>query len=71
MADKLDYLERASAYEIAYRLMLDVVNVEGRKIGFAGRQRGPEYADRKYLLDTYSECLEAAQGHRKTQQQGG
>jgi hypothetical protein len=53
-----------SPEQVAYRLLQDVMNAEGRSI-FRTEKR--EQVDRKYLLDTYVECLKAvkATGHRK------
>ena len=41
--------------QVAYELMKDVMGVETRPAGL-------DY--RKWLLDTYAECLEAVQNHR-------
>jgi hypothetical protein len=48
-----------SQRRIAYRLTHLVAEMEGRSIG--QRNQG----DRKWILDTYSECLDAAMGRRK------
>ena len=46
---------------IAYKLLTDVMNVEDMSYwGANGKKR----VDRKYLLDTYSECLDAVKGRR-------
>jgi hypothetical protein len=49
---------------VAYALMRDVMTAEDRTTGHSpgpGQQR----VDRKYLLDLYGECLEAAGGVRQ------
>jgi hypothetical protein len=51
-----------SPEKIAFDLMERVAFIEWKRIG-----RNQEYltkTDRKYLLDTYAECLEAAKGLR-------
>lgn len=45
-----------STEHVAYNLMKDVMFAEGKSLH--------EGADRKYLLDTYAECLMAAKGYR-------
>lgn len=49
-----------SQAEVAYSLLLKVAEVEGKFSGSYFK----EGADRKYLLDTYAECLNAASGNR-------
>ena len=48
--------------QVAYRLMLDIAKVEGKKDNF-GSLSG---YDRQWLLDTYAECLKAVHGKRYT-----
>ncbi len=44
-----------SPEQVAYRLMIDVANVEG----YLNKM------DRKKILDTYAECLDAVRGRRQ------
>jgi hypothetical protein len=44
-----------SPEQIAYRLMHDVANVEKRQL----YSHGDQPADRKWILDTFAECLNA------------
>jgi hypothetical protein len=50
-----------SPEHVAHRLMQEVASLEG-KLLYGGK---PNSADRKWLLDTYAECLRAARGFRK------
>ena len=57
------YVTPNSPEKIAFDLMERVAFIEWKRIG-----RNQEYlakTDRKYLLDTYAECLEAAKGLRR------
>jgi hypothetical protein len=49
-----------SPEQVAYKLLLSVGIQEKKDVG-NGLVRG---ADRKWVLDTYAECLEAVQGRR-------
>lgn len=60
MADNTAVSTGKSQAEIAYTLLLRVAEVEGK---FTGSYFN-EGADRKYLLDTYAECLNATWGNR-------
>lgn len=60
MADGVTIHGGKSAAEIAYTLLVQVADVEGKWTGNSFR----DSADRKYLLDTYAECLKAASGRR-------
>lgn len=58
MADEaVVHIGENSPEQVAYKLMIDLRSIENRY---------PEHqqADRKWLLDTYAECLEAVKGHR-------
>ncbi len=57
--------QNATQYEIAYHLLLHVASVEGKNINRSGT--GADAADRKYVLDTFVECLKATQNHRPGQ----
>lgn len=46
--------ETGTPYEIAFRLLEAVSFCEGKSI-----KAGATQADRKYVLDTYAECLRA------------
>lgn len=50
-----------SPEHVAYRLLRDIAIVEEKS--FAGGKTNS--VDRKWLLDTYVECLRAARGYRK------
>jgi hypothetical protein len=47
---------------VAYRLLLNVAFVEDKKIAISGLGSGSDKADRKWLLDTYAECLKTVRG---------
>jgi hypothetical protein len=49
-----------SPEHVAYRLLRDVASVEGF-IFHKGSHSGDRTADRKWILDTYAECLLAIQ----------
>lgn len=55
-----DKLTDASPESVAYQLMTIVIALEKKEMegGY------PQSADRKWLLDTFAECLGAAKGHR-------
>ncbi|HIG21981.1 MAG TPA: hypothetical protein EYG02_14840 [Henriciella marina] len=55
MADKLE-LSQTSKEEVAFKLFQEIIISEGRP---ADRQ-----TIRKYMLDTYAECLTATRGLR-------
>ena len=60
MPDAVVHVGENSPEHVAYRLMRDVANLEGRSFA----RDGQTPADRQWLLDTYGECLEAARGLR-------
>ena len=66
MADKMmaTLIGGASPQEVAFKLFERVLTVEGKHTGAGGRPGDTDYADRKYLLDTFAECLHAANGYR-------
>jgi hypothetical protein len=43
---------------VAYRLLVHVVHADGKTLGGGSRLAT---VDRKYILDTYAECLNAVQ----------
>ena len=48
---------------VAYKLLQEIAETEG--VTFSHKPfNEKKSADRKYILDTYAECLEAVQGHR-------
>ena len=42
--------------EVAYKLLSDVMSAEGKSLF---KSENKERVDRKYILDTYAECLKA------------
>jgi hypothetical protein len=52
-----------SPEHVAHRLMHEVARIE-RKAFYHHPEAGWQTADRKYILDTYAECLQAVLGHR-------
>lgn len=54
-----------SPEQVAYRLLERVAGLERKSIhGSSDLSSGWTAADRKWLLDTYAECLTAAKGFR-------
>ena len=51
-----------SPEQVAYTLMQDVMRAEMKSL--AGGTGGWQKADRQYILDTYSECLQAMMARR-------
>lgn len=51
-----------SPEQVAFKLMQEVASVEGKDMFSHGKTP----ADRKWILDTYTECLRAVRGFRKT-----
>lgn len=60
MADKLT-VENNTREEVALKLLIQIGRIEGKYDGYGAKR---ETADRKWLLDTYTECLEAVRGNR-------
>lgn len=62
MADNTVNIEGGkSAVEVAYTLLVNVAVAESKHSG------GSTFmdCDRKYILDTFAECLSAAKGYRR------
>jgi hypothetical protein len=53
-----------SPEHVAFRLMETVMGVERKSLYHDDLSAGWSTADRKYILDTYAECLHAAKGYR-------
>lgn len=64
MSDKppVVHIGENSPEQIAFKLLTAIAHVEGKNA--SGVYGGNEKADRKWLLDTYAECLEAVRGYR-------
>lgn len=54
MADSATTIEHNTAEEVAFKLLREVANSEGKKMIYLS---GSAVADRKWILDTYAECL--------------
>lgn len=62
------HMSENSPEHVAYRLLQEVMQAEKRTPMahvVERRESNVMLADRKYLLDTYAECLAAARGHRE------
>lgn len=59
MPEEPKLLGGKSAEEVAYELLGDILAVERRTRSYANIRDGQKLADRKYLLDTYLECIAA------------
>lgn len=59
MADTVTITGGKSPSEVGYTLLIAVATAEGNWSG-----SNFQNVDRKYLLDTYAECLRAAKGNR-------
>jgi len=57
-----------SPEQVALKLLGAVAKADGKKISAYGILSGDQPADRKYILDTYAECLHAVRGYRNFQQ---
>ena len=65
MADNTTiHIGENSPEKIAHALFLTIASVEGRILGGVEDARKARMADRKYILDTYAECLAAVRGYR-------
>lgn len=51
-----------SPEQVAHRLLHHVADVEGKKLYQSSETE--TVADRKYILDTFAECLDAVRGNR-------
>lgn len=56
-----------SPEKIALKLMEVVAKIEG-KLLYSSSDHPDRVADRKYVLDTYAECLAAVRGYRTPKQ---
>jgi hypothetical protein len=58
MADTVVHIGENSPEQVAYRLMHEIAAIEAKSFS---RTPGPGYqsADRKWILETYAECLNA------------
>jgi hypothetical protein len=64
MADNaVVHIGENSAEHVAYRLMENIAAVEKRSL-FHARDSERTVADRKWILDTYRDCIEAVKGGR-------
>ena len=67
MADKTStttvHLGENSPEQVALKLTEVVARLEKRELYVTSETRNP--ADRKWLLDTFAECLEAVRGSRR------
>ena len=59
MADNVVHIGENSPEQVAYRLLRHIAIFENKRIDQPGD--GPSAPDRKWLLDTYAECLNAVQ----------
>lgn len=64
MAEKpVVHIGENSPEHVAYRLLQDIASVERKKLYYT-RDEQDLVADRKWILDTYAECLNATRGFR-------
>lgn len=64
MADQpVVHIGENSPEEVAYKLMGTIASNEGKTL--RSTTSGAASADRKWLLDTYTECLMAVRGYRQ------
>ena len=62
MADAtIVHIGENSPEQVAYKLMRDIATSEGKPVGIP---HDPKPVDRKWILDTYAECLTATKSHR-------
>lgn len=52
-----------SPEHVAYRLMQDIALVEKRALHASDVSSGWRSADRKWIIDTYIECIKATRGY--------
>jgi hypothetical protein len=64
MADKntVIHIGENSPEQVAYNLMLHIARIEDKLLYRSGTREG---ADRKWVLDTYVECLRAVRGQQR------
>lgn len=66
MADQaVVHIGENSPEQVAFRLMHEIALMEGKVLHRNPGERS-ETATRKWVLDTYSECLSAVRGYRRT-----
>jgi hypothetical protein len=58
MADAVVHIGENSPEHVAYRLFVHVLHADKKTLGGGA---APSTVDRKYILDTYAECLNAVQ----------
>ena len=64
MADTpIVHIGENSPEHVAYRLLRDIAHVEDKLLD-RSEKNPTKVADRKWILDTYAECLRAARGSR-------
>ena len=68
MADGVTITGGKSAAEVALSLLFEVSEAEDKRSSGGGWKGG---ADRKYILDTYAECLKAARSGRSLTSNSG
>lgn len=64
MADTTVHMGENSPEQVAYKLLFDVANVEGKTL-----HSGTHAANREYILRTYWECLRTVRGHEPGKRQ--
>jgi hypothetical protein len=64
MAENVVHMGENSPEYIAYRLLKDVMDLEGKTLSRGVTNPNISTADRKYLLDTYLECIQAVRNIR-------
>lgn len=63
MSNGFVHQSESSPEHVAFRLMLEIAKVEKKALTGHPGLRGTA-ADRQWVLDTFSECLEAVRGNR-------
>lgn len=58
-------MAEVSAEHVAYQLMLDIARVEQKLLYHSPDPQGHAVADRRWILDTYAECLAVVRGPRR------
>lgn len=56
-----------SPEKIAHLLLHEIARVEGKIFFRSDKHPGDTTADRKWILDTYAECIEAVNGQRRVE----
>ncbi len=52
-----------SPEEVAFKLLHVIAKCESKKL-YVDKDNSSQTADRKWILETYTECIEAVKGHR-------